>query len=576
MRLSTDAERDEARALATIAAALDAGASWLDTARSYARDAGELGHNERLVARALGSRGGVRVVTKCGMRRPGGRWEPDGRVRAVLEDARGSLRDLGRAPDVLLLHAPDPRVPLTTSVRGLVRAREEGLARAIGLSNVTRKQLESLPADVDLAAVEVALGAHDDAAARGGVLAWCKDRGITVLAHAPLGGPSRAGKLERDPVLRAIAARHEQTTPAMILLAYLLAVSDVVVPVVGARRPETARAALAAERIVLDEASLAELDARFPGLAMTRRPARAPSPEKATAEVVVVMGVVGSGKTRLAESFVARGYERLNRDSLGGTLAGIAKRLGERLAAGSTRIVLDNTYVTRASRSEVLRVAHAAGAMVRCIHLETPSHEAQVNVAWRMLERHGELLGGAELARRAKKDAGLFAPATLSRMERQLERPAHDEGFSSIEQVPFSRAHAAAPGASGVAIPIELVVEDRAGDLVRRGGAEAALGRVPPSAPVLLYGWRHGADDVWRAKAAALASAIAGGRLVEIGICAHAPGPPVCWCRPPLPGLWLEFARRHGIDPRVSLFVTTTPAQRAMARTLGIQVFEGP
>ena len=574
MRLSTDADRDDARALATITAALEGGATWLDTGRAYVRDDSELGHNERLVARALGSRAGVRIVTKCGMTRPGGRWEPDGRARVIVEGARASARELGRAPDVLLLHAPDPRVPLATSVRALVRAKSEGLARAIGVSNVTRRQLESLPPAIELGAVEVALGAFDDAAARGGVLAWCKERGVTVLAYAPLGGPARAGRLERDPILRAIASRHAGATPATIVISYLLAVSDVIVPVVGARRPETARTALAAERIVLDDSDLAKLDARFPGLGMTRRPVQRPSPESASAEVVVVMGVAGAGKTRLAESFVARGYERLNRDTLGGTLAGIARRLEERLAAGARKIVLDNTYVTRASRSEVVRIAHASGASVRCIHLEAPSHEAQVNVAWRMLERHGELLGGAELAKRARKDAGLFAPGVLARMVRQLERPSDDEGFGSIEHLPFTREHPPGPGSSGVAIPIELVLEDRAGALVPRAGGGAALARVPPSAPVLLYGWRHGIDEGWRTTAAAVVAEIAPERMLEIGVCPHPAGPAVCWCRPPLPGLWLAFARRHRIDPRVSLFVTTTPAHRAMARALGVKAVD--
>ena len=70
MRLSTDEERDEERARETIAAAVEAGVTVFDTARSYGRGAGELGHNERLLARAL--RGTpARVVTKGGMARTG-------------------------------------------------------------------------------------------------------------------------------------------------------------------------------------------------------------------------------------------------------------------------------------------------------------------------------------------------------------------------------------------------------------------------------------------------------------------------------------------------------------------------
>ena len=53
MRLSTDAERDEERALATVAAAAAAGITVFDTARAYGHGPEELGHNERLLARAL-------------------------------------------------------------------------------------------------------------------------------------------------------------------------------------------------------------------------------------------------------------------------------------------------------------------------------------------------------------------------------------------------------------------------------------------------------------------------------------------------------------------------------------------
>ena len=75
------------------------------------------------------------------------------------------------------------------------------------------------------------------------------------------------------------------------------------------------------------------------------------------AEVVLVMGIPGAGKSRIAEEYVARGYERLNRDERGGSLRGIARALEETLSAGTRRVVLDNTYLTRATRSHVIEVA---------------------------------------------------------------------------------------------------------------------------------------------------------------------------------------------------------------------------
>src|SRR5438094_4320288 len=125
MRLSTDESRDERLALETIAAAVEAGMTVFDTAQAYGRGADELGHNERLVARALrlcGAERRARIVTKGGMTRAGDGWVPDGRAKAILGDCEASLAALdGLAIDLYLLHAPDPRREWRTSVGALAR-----------------------------------------------------------------------------------------------------------------------------------------------------------------------------------------------------------------------------------------------------------------------------------------------------------------------------------------------------------------------------------------------------------------------------------------------------------------------
>src|SRR5690242_5580207 len=101
MRLSTQAERDEDRGIAVIHAALDAGVTLLDTADAYGQGEHDVGHNERLVARALalwsGDRTGLVVATKGGLTRPGGRWVPDGRAKHLASACEASLRALGVA-----------------------------------------------------------------------------------------------------------------------------------------------------------------------------------------------------------------------------------------------------------------------------------------------------------------------------------------------------------------------------------------------------------------------------------------------------------------------------------------------
>src|SRR3954462_14654698 len=109
MRLSTAPARDDERGIAVIRAALDAGATLLDTADAYCLDDHDAGHNERLIARALdgwqGDRGRITVATKGGMRRPNGAWVSDGRAKHLREACDASRRALGvETIDLYQLH----------------------------------------------------------------------------------------------------------------------------------------------------------------------------------------------------------------------------------------------------------------------------------------------------------------------------------------------------------------------------------------------------------------------------------------------------------------------------------------
>ena len=75
------------------------------------------------------------------------------------------------------------------------------------------------------------------------------------------------------------------------------------------------------------------------------------------------------------------------------------------------------------------------------------------------------------------------------------------------------------------------------------------LAEESPEVALLLHAWRPGVDDVTRERIHAFAASVATatGRIVEAAVCDHPPGPPVCWCRPPLPGPWVAFAHRHGL-----------------------------
>jgi aryl-alcohol dehydrogenase-like predicted oxidoreductase/predicted kinase len=555
MRLSTDDDRDEERALATIAAAAEAGIRIFDTARAYGRDASELGHNERLLARALRGTESTRIVTKGGMTRSAGRWIPDGRAKAIRADCEASLAALdGVAIDLYLVHAPDPSRPWSTTVRALARLVDDGLVPHIGLANVNRTQLDEALEIGPIAAVQVSLSPFDDHALRGGVVERCAERGIAVIAHSPLGGPRRAGRLARHPVLVEIAETRD-ATPAQVALAWLLDLSPNVLAIPGARRPETARSAARAATLRLEPEDRERLARTFGAI----RPDRRARSSRGDAEVVLVMGIPGAGKSRVAEELVARGYLRLNRDERGGSLRDLADALDEALSAGARRVVLDNTYLTRSARSHVLDAASRHRAPARCVWLDTPLAQAQMNMVERLLEHFGALPTPDELRATARREPGLHAPTSQVRALRELEPPALDEGWSDIERVPFTRTPPGGRARGGVFV---------AAAALRQPGWRSALEDASPSAPHLVFDWKPDGDvEELASDVAALAAAVSG--AVESALCPHPGGPPACWCRPPLPGLPLAFARAHAVDPVRSTLVGASPAHGTLATTLG-------
>jgi hypothetical protein len=240
-------------------------------------------------------------------------------------------------------------------------------------------------------------------------------------------------------------------------------------------------------------------------------------------------------------------------------LRGIADALDEELARGVRRVVLDNTYLSRASRSYVVEAAARHGVAVRCVWLDTPLAQAQVNLVERLLELFGSLPTPEELKELAKREPGVHAPTTQMRALRELEPPSTDEGLTSVEHVPFERTPPASPGRVGVFVGAAAL---------QQPGWERAVEQADPSAPHLVFDWKPDrAVDSLAEELELISREVSG--PVEGAVCPHAAGPPRCWCRPPLPGLPLAFARAYGIDPVHAVLVGSSPAHRTLATTLG-------
>ncbi|MFE2141220.1 aldo/keto reductase [Streptomyces sp. NPDC059456] len=275
MPLSIEHRPDETRAIATLHAALDAGVTLIDTADSYHWHAGEAGHNELLIARALarygGDTSGVLVATKGGRGRPGdGSWTVDGSPDHLKRAAEASARRLAvDAIGLYQVHKPDPAVPWAESVGALRELLDAGTIRAAGISNVTTAQILEAHAILGdgLASVQNRYSpAVRDTEAE---LQLSTRLGLAFLPWSPLGGISRSSLDGPSGPTSAGTAFHRLAddrgvSPQQIALAWLLARSPAVIPVPGAGRPASITDSARAADLDLTAEELARLDAAPP------------------------------------------------------------------------------------------------------------------------------------------------------------------------------------------------------------------------------------------------------------------------------------------------------------------------
>jgi aryl-alcohol dehydrogenase-like predicted oxidoreductase len=264
MHLSIQDRPPEEQGIRVIQAALDAGVTFIDTADVYCLDDSEIGHNERLIARALSSRptrDGIIVGTKGGLRRPGGRWELDGRPSHLRSACERSLKALGiERIDLYQLHSPDPKVPLVDSVGALADLQREGKVRWLGLSNVSAAEIREAERIATITSVQNRLNPFFREALAEGVVQYCEDRGIGFLAYSPIGGGRLNRKLPAHPVLRPMATRLG-VTPHALVLAWVLARSPAVIVIPSARTVEHALDSITAAELTLSETDLSAITA---------------------------------------------------------------------------------------------------------------------------------------------------------------------------------------------------------------------------------------------------------------------------------------------------------------------------
>jgi len=254
--------QDDDEAIAAIVKALDMGINWIDTAPAYG-----LGHSEELIGQALRLTGAKPLMaTKCGIL-----WnERKEKVtclkkRSIRKECHDSLRRLGiDVIDLYQMHWPDPDEDVEEAWEEMVRLKEQGKVRYLGVSNFAVEHLDRVrrihePVSLQPPYSMLHREAEDE------LLGYCAANNIGVVAYSPMQRGLLTGKFSRERLaelavddhrrrnpdflepqfsatmelveeLKEIAGRNGRTC-AQLAISWVLRRSEVTAAIVGARRP---------------------------------------------------------------------------------------------------------------------------------------------------------------------------------------------------------------------------------------------------------------------------------------------------------------------------------------------------
>ena len=272
--------------IALIRDALDRGITFLDTSDAYGA-----GHNETIVGKAIkGRRDELVLATKFGNLGGRGGKFADGRPEFVATSCEASLKRLGvEVIDLYYQHRIDPSVPIEDTVGAMARLVQQGKVRALGLSEASPKTIRRAAAVHAITAVqnEFSLLYRTEAEE---TLRTTRQLGMSFVAYSPLGRGLLTGVVDdpntmaetdarrRHPRfaaeniaanlalvdrVKAIAARKD-CTPGQLVLAWLLAQGDDVVPIPGTKRTARLAENIGALSVRLSAADVADIEQAVP------------------------------------------------------------------------------------------------------------------------------------------------------------------------------------------------------------------------------------------------------------------------------------------------------------------------
>ncbi len=299
--------------------------------------------------------------------------------------------------------------------------------------------------------------------------------------------------------------------------------------------------------------------------------------------VIMVCGFPGSGKSSITKQLLTAEVCVLNRDTEGGTIAGLLPKLEAHLKDHDD-VILDNLFPTIESRKPFIDLCKKYNTDISCKLMGTSIEDAQFNVVQRAIALTGKFPTPDVI--KTAKHTNIFPPLVLFKYKKEFQKPDVSEGFSKVEVIKFVRKDDPTFTNKAILVDYDGTLRECVGGNEKFPVSTDQI-EIKPNRTKVLQSYL---DKGYRILGISNQSGVSKGDLtyekacelfdytnkqlgidIEYKFCPHQSAPISCYCRKPQTGIFIDFMIKYKLDRKQCIFVGDMTSDKTMATRAGIQ-----